>query len=157
MRIFVTVAVASVLGVFVQPVLADELPLGTWNGFGVRVNGAANQNRQAAALIVKRVPDPHVLWRGGSGELTSVVFQIGNANNPNGQREASSVSFGDGRLVFGFANADTGDTVTCALTRDAKEGTYVGDCLGGYDRRLTLTPPPPAPPKPAEQKPAEAK
>ena len=129
----------------VRPAWADDVPLGTWPGFAIRTTGN-NQNRQMAQLIVKKVPDPHILWRGGSAELTSVVFVLQNQ-----QREVGSISLANGRLTFSFTTTEGEDT-TCALTLDPKEGAYVGECMA---RRLTLMPPPPA--KPGDAKPAEAK
>ena len=145
MRIFTTLAATVFIGAFSRPALAEDLPVGNWTGFAVRMNANGNQNRQPVALAVRKAPDPHVAWRGGSGELTSLVF--GNpANNAANAWEVSGVAFGDGRLTFTFTAPDPGERTDCALLLQPKEGTYVGDCLGGgYDRRVTLTPPAPQP------------
>ena len=147
MKTVAAFALVVLLGTLTQPAWADDLMPGTWTGFAVRQN--ANQNRQPVQLIVKKVPDPYVAWRGGSGELLSVVFQIANQNN---QREVSDASLADGRLTFSFLPPDADDTATCVFTLQPKENTYVGDCV---NRRITLTPPAPA--RPTDAKPAEAK
>jgi hypothetical protein len=98
------------------------------------------------------VSDPHVTWRGGSGELISAVFQLQNANN---RFELGSISLTADALSFSFSHPDRQEPVSCMLRLQPKEGTYVGECL---NRRITLMPPPPpAPAKSAEAKPAEAK
>ena len=148
MRVSTAVAIVMLIGA-PTATWADDIPLGTWSGFGMPLNG--NPNRQAASLVVRKGPDPHLVWRGGTGELITAVFQVQNQNN---QREVGSITLSDGRLTFSFSDPNQGDTQTCALTLQPREGTYVGDCL---NRRITLTPPAPAAAKPAENKPAEAK
>jgi hypothetical protein len=150
MKIFAVVAIMAVLTAPARPAWADDLPLGDWTGFGLNLFGN-NANRQPASLAIKKVPDPHVLWRGGSGELTSAVFQVQNVNN---RFELGSISLTADALSFSFSHPDRQEPVSCMLRLQPKEGTYVGECLG---RRITLMPPSPAPPKPAEAKPAAAK
>jgi hypothetical protein len=153
MKILTTVVLVACVGVLARTAWAEDLPLGTWTGTALRMRGD-NPNRQPVQLIVKKAPDPHVLWRGGSGELISVVFQLGNANN---QREVGQIALAAGRLTFSFTQPDTGDLVNCVLALEVKENAYVGDCGAGLDRRITLVPPPPAVAKPADAKPADAK
>ena len=131
-----------------HPSFAEDMPLGVWTGFGIRVNGN-NQNRQPFRLEIKKVVDPYVAWRGGSGELIAATL----SQNQN-QFELNAIALGDGRLTFSFTHPDRQESATCVLTREPKEGAYVGDCL---ERRMTLTPPAAAPAKPADTKPAEAK
>lgn len=143
---------AAVASAFPQPVRADEIPLGNWTGFAVRMN-SENQNRQPRTLVVRKVPDPHVAWRGGGGELTSISF----GQNQNNLAEVSAIALSNGRLTFSY-NTESQNVVTCALVHQPKDNNYVGDCLGdGRDWRVTLNPPPPAAAKPADAKPAEAK
>ena len=137
MRTFIAISTVAAVVLLAHPAFAQDLPLGVWTGFGVRLAGN-NQNRQPARLEIKKVPDPHVAWRGGSGELIAATFQIQNQNN---QFELSSMALAEDRLTFSFTHPDQQETVSCVLIRDPKEGTYVGDCLS---RRITLTPPKPA-------------
>ena len=150
MRTLYTIGIAVLFVAFGRPVAAEEVPLGTWSGFALRLNGN-NQNRQPASLVIKKVPDQHVIWRGGTGELISAVFTVQNQNN---QREVSSIALTDGRLSFSVTQPDQDETVNCVLTLQPKDNTYVGECMA---RRITLTPPAPAPVKPADDKPSEAK
>ena len=148
----VLVLAALIAGAAPRPAAADEVPLGNWNGFAIRLN-ANNQNRQPRVLVVKKVPDPHVAWRGGSGELVTIGF----GNNQNTLRGVNSIALSDGRLTFAFGGGDE-RFVTCALVFQQKDNNYVGDCVGDERAwRVTLNPPPPAAAKPAETKPAEAK
>ena len=146
------VIVAAIAGALPASALADEVPLGNWNGFAIRLN-RENNNRPPRILVVKKVPDPHVAWRGGSGELTTVSF----GQNQNNLRELSAISLSNGRLTFSYQNPDTQSAVTCVLLYQPKENHYVGDCIGDGDWRVTLNPPPPAAAKPAAPTPAEAK
>jgi hypothetical protein len=149
MKTLAAVAILAVLSV--RPAWADDLPLGDWTGYGLALFGN-NANRQPASLSIKRVSDPHVTWRGGSGELISAVFQLQNVNN---RFELGSISLTADALSFSFSHPDRQEPVSCMLRLQPKEGTYVGECL---NRRITLMPPPPpAPAKSAEAKPAEAK
>ena len=151
--ISVLIVTAAVAGAFPQSLRADEVPLGNWNGFAVRLN-ANNQNRPTRVLIVRKVADPHVAWRGGSGELTSVSF----GPNQNNLAEVTAISLTDGRLTFSYTSTETQSVVTCALVHQPKENNFVGDCVGdGRDWRVTLNPPPPATAKPAGAKPTDAK
>ena len=140
MRIIAT-ATITLLAALASPASAQDLPIGTWNGFSVPLAGN-NQNRQPFRVIIQKVPDPYVAWRGGSGELLSAVLQVGN--NQNNARELSRMSLSDGRLTFSYLDPEQGESQTCVLTLQPKEGTYVGDCV---NRRATLNPP--APPTPA--------
>ena len=149
MRIPIVATIITVVLALPHPSFAEDVPLGVWTGFGIRLNGN-NQNRQPFRLEIKKVPDRYVAWRGGSGELISATL----GQNQNNQFDLSAIALGDGRLTFSFTHPDRQETVTCVLTREPKEGAYVGDCL---ERRMTLTPPAPAPAKPADTKPAEAK
>lgn len=151
MRIVSTLIVAAALAAaFPHEARADELPLGNWNGFAVRLN-TGNQNRQPRVLVVRKVADPHVAWRGGSGELLSVSF----GQNQNNMNEVSAIALADGRLTF---TVPVGDQVlTCMLVHQPKENAYVGDCSGANDFRVTLNPPPPPALTPAAATPAEAK
>jgi hypothetical protein len=149
MRVFTAVTTVMLVGA-ATATWADDVPLGTWNGFGVALSGN-NTNRQPASLVVRKGPDPHVLWRGGTGELITAVFQVQNQNN---QREIGNITLADGRLTFSFSDPNQGSTQTCTLLLQPKEGAYVGDCL---NRRVTLTPPAPAAAKPAESTPAQAR
>lgn len=147
----VLVLVALFAGAVPESVAAEDVPLGNWTGFAVRLNNN-NQNRQPRVLVVKKVPDPHVAWRGGSGELVTIGFGA-NQNNLN---EVNSIALSDGRLTFTFAGEER--PVTCVLLFQQKDNNYLGDCIGeNREWRVTLNPPPPAAPKPAATKPAEAK
>lgn len=146
MRTLYAIAVVALVVASGQPIAADEVPLGTWSGFAVRLNGN-NQNRQPASLVIKKIPDQHVIWRGGTGELTSAVFTVQNQNN---QREVSGISLADGRLTFSITQPDQDETASCVLVLEPKDNVYVGECLA---RRVTLTPPAPPPVKPADAKP----
>ena len=148
MRTLIVATTLTAVVALAQPSFAEDMALGVWTGFGVRFNGN-NQNRQPFRLEIKKVPDPYVAWRGGSGELISATVQV-----QNNQFDLSAIALGDGRLTFSFTHPDLAETVNCVLTREPKEGAYVGDCM---ERRVTLTPPAPAPPKPAGAAPAEAK
>jgi hypothetical protein len=152
MRILPVLLLTGLLCAIAQPVSADDLPLGNWTGSARRLDGN-NQNRPARILVVKKVADPHVLWRGGSGEMTSVSFGA----NQNTMAEVSSITLNDGRLIFTYTQSNLDSVAKCELVLQPKEGTYVGDCTGDGNWRVTLTPPAPAPAKPAEAKPAEAK
>lgn len=147
MRTVHCIGIVAIVMVFAQSSAADEMPLGTWSGFAVRLDGN-NQNRQPASLVVKKVPDRSVIWRGGTGELTSAVFFVQNQNN---QREVSGIALADGRLTFSITQSDQDETVNCVLTLQPKDNVYVGDCLA---RRITLAPPVAAP---ADAKPPNAK
>lgn len=140
------VIVAALAGALPQAALADEVPLGNWTGFRQNPN---NNNRQPRQLTVRKVPDPHVAWRGGSGELMSVSF----GQNQNNMNEVNAISLSDGRLTFSFSSEDQID-VRCVLLHQPKENTYVGTCTGNSGP-VTLSPPAPA--KPAAATPAEAK
>ena len=150
MRTLYTIGIAALVVASGRLIAADDLPLGTWSGFAIRLNGN-NQNRQPASLVIKKVPDQHVTWRGGTGELISAVFTVQNQSN---QREVSGLALADGRLSFSVTQPDQDETVNCVLTLQPKENTYIGDCMA---RRITLTPPAPEPIKPADAKPSEAK
>ena len=141
---------AAIVAVFPGDARADEIPLGNWNGFAIRLN-TGNMNRQPRVLVVRRVADPHVAWRGGSGELLSVSF----GQNQNNMNEVSAITFADGRMTFSVPVND--QVLTCMLRHQPKDNTYVGDCSGANDFRVTLNPPPPPAQKPAAAAPAAAK
>lgn len=151
MRIVSTLIIAATLAVaFPGDARADDLPLGNWSGFAVRLN-TANINRQPRVLAVRKVADPHVAWRGGSGELLSVSF----GQNQNNMNEVSAITLADGRLAFSVPAGD--QVLSCLLLFQPKDNAYVGDCSGANDFRVTLNPPPPPAAKPAAAAPAEAK
>jgi len=153
MRTFTTAAfLLAVIASSPQPAAADDLLIGNWTGFARRLDGN-NQNRPPRTLIVRKVADPHVVWRGGSGELTSVSF----GPNQNNMAEVSSIALQNGRLTFSYTNPNTDAFATCDLRLEPKDGTYVGNCVGDGEWRVTLTPPAPAPAKPGAAKPIEAK
>ena len=141
---------AAIVAAFPADARADDIPLGNWNGFAIRLN-TGNQNRQPRVLVVRKVADPHVAWRGGSGELLSVSF----GQNQNNMNEVSAITFADGRMTFSVPVND--QVLTCMLLHQPKDNTYVGDCSGANDFRVTLNPPPPPAPKPAADAPAAAK
>src|SRR5688572_26016454 len=153
MRVINLLAFAFLIaGVLPQSAAAQAVPLGNWSGFAVRLN-SNNQNRQPRILVVKKVPDPHAAWRGGSGELVTISYGA-NQNNLN---EIAAIALSDGRLTFSFTG-ESQTTVTCVLLYQQKDNNYVGDCAGeGREERVTLNPPPPAATKPAAATPAEAK
>jgi len=119
-----------------------QLPVGTWSGT-VRNLAAAPRNQPArpASLTVARVKDPHVLWRGGTGEILTVNLRLQQQTY-----EVGAVELTESRLVLSFTETEFGQPVTCALLKQ-KDGSYEGDCAGGMSRRVMLTPPPPAPEK----------
>lgn len=119
-----------------------QLPIGVWAGT-VRNLAAAERNQQArpASLTVARVKDPHALWRGGTGEMVTVNLRLQQQTYEVGVGE-----FTDNRLVLSFTQPEFGEPVTCTLLKQ-KDGSYEGDCVGPLQRRVMLTPPPPAPEK----------
>ena len=119
-----------------------QLPLGTWPGT-VRNLSAAPRNQQArpAALTVAKVGDPHVLWRGGAGEMITVNLRLQQQTF-----EVGALEFTESRLVLSFTPPEFGETVTCTLLKQ-KDSSYEGDCVGAMSRRVMLTAPPPAPEK----------
>src|SRR5687767_14804725 len=151
MRIVSTLIVAAALAAaFPHEARADELPLGNWNGFAVRSN-TGNQNRQPRVLVVRKVADPHVAWRGGSGELLTVAF----GQNQNNLADVNTISLIDGRLTFSVTGEE--QPINCVLIFQPKDNNYLGECVGDRQWRVTLNPPPPAAAKPAAATPAEAK
>ena len=152
MRIVKTLVLAALIaGAAPQSAAGQELLFGNWNGTAMRLDNN-NQNRQPRVLVVKKVPDPHAAWRGGSGELVTVGFGA----NQNGLADVTAIALSEGRLTFSYVDGER--PVTCVLLFQQKDNNYMGDCNGG-DRlwRVTLNPPPPPAAKPADTKPAEAK
>ena len=100
----VLVIVALFAGAVPESVAAEDVPLGNWTGFAVRLNNNNNQNRQPRVLVVKKVPDPHVAWRGGSGPLAR---RMGARSSPASSSIARSYSCGLLMLssARGFASA----------------------------------------------------
>ena len=148
---YALVLTVLVAGAVPRPASADDIALGNWTGFAVRLNNN-NANRQPRVLVVKKVPDPHVAWRGGNGELLTIGF----GQNQNNLADVNTISLIDGRLTFSV----TGDEqpINCVLIFQQKDNNYLGDCIGdNREWRVTLNPPPPAAPKPTAAKPAEAK
>ena len=136
---------AAIVAAFPADARADDIPLGNWNGFAIRLN-TGNQNRQPRVLVVRKVADPHVAWRGGSGELLSVSF----GQNQNNMNEVSAITFADGRMTFSVPVND--QVLTCMLLHQPKDNTYVGDCSGANDFRVTLNPPPPPATEPVRRR-----
>lgn len=134
--VLATLVAASAVALRAQQL---PLPVGTWPGT-VRNLSAAQRNQQArpAALTVAKVKDPHVRWRGGSGEMTTVNLRLQQQTF-----EVGAFEFTDSRLVLSFTHPEFGEMVTCTLLKQ-KDSSYEGDCLGPFSRRVMLTPPPPA-------------
>src|SRR5688572_29000517 len=141
---------ALIAGAMPRPASADDIALGNWSGFAVRLN-SNNQNRQPRVLVVKKVPDPHVAWRGGSGELLTVAF----GQNQNNLADVHTIALNDGRLTFSVTGEE--QPINCVLIFQPKDNNYLGECIGDRQWRVTLNPPPPAAAKPAAATPAEAK
>ena len=136
-----------VLGLaLVSPALAEDLKVGTWSGTSTRVNAGGNRQTRPAFLEVKIVPDPHWQWRGGAKDLLNASFGVQQQRS-----ELSAVRFEGGVLFFAFTQPEQDQRVQCDLKRQT-DGTYEGDCRGGPQFHLVLTPPPDAP-EPATAKP----
>lgn len=153
MRIVKTLVLAALIaGAAPQSAAGQELPLGNWNGTAMRLDNN-NQNRQPRVLVVKKGPDPHAAWRGGSGELVTVGF----GGNQNNLADVTAIALSDGRLTFSYRDGEF--AVACALLYQQKDNNYLGDCTreDGRPWRVTLNPPAPPAAKPAETKPAAAK
>jgi len=141
---------ALIAGAMHRPASADDIALGNWSGFAVRLN-SNNQNRQPRVLVVKKGPDPHVAWRGGSGELLTVAF----GQNQNNLADVHTIALNDGHLTFSVTGEE--QPINCVLIFQPKDNNYLGECIGDRQWRVTLNPPPPAAAKPAAATPAEAK
>lgn len=121
---------------FSSTLQGQQLQEGTWSGTMLRTNpkGVPGQPR-SVSLEVKKIPDPHLRWRPGKGEVLNVTHIT-----PQGRFSVSDLHLEKGSLSFSYRQESS---VTCRLDRKP-DGAYEGECIGeGATRawRLTLTPP----------------
>lgn len=113
----------------------QELQEGTWSGTQLRL-GARNPGQpRNVSIEVKKIPDPHLRWRPGKGEVWNVTHIT-----PQGRFSVSDLHLEKESLSFSYRQESL---VTCRLDRKP-DGAYEGECIAEGDARktrLTLTPP----------------
>jgi hypothetical protein len=120
------------------PASGQDMAVGTWSGTARREDRPATR---PASLEIKRVPDPHWRWRGGSGEILGITFVVSGQSN-----DVDVMSLEAGTLSFSFTDPRGPGTRTHCTLKAQPDGSYEGRCSGtrGNFTLLTLRPPDPS-------------
>ncbi len=100
-------------------------------------NPNANPNVRPATVAIRKIPDPHWRWRGGSKDLPMRVFNLQNQPIP-----VNSFALDNDQLTFEYTRTPQEDQVKCSLARQT-DGQFAGVCRasGNFSLLITLTPP----------------